>query len=429
MTTASKRWRSNGSAMASASTKTAPPPDVEKMSAPHYAFKVGYPTPQAAQRAQDEQDLQRALQSYRFFHPTVSVAGVFQGTRAAGGPDNKGALILSGAPRHVLFTGNSDTPYMGATFNLKEIGPLVIELPAGPYLGIVNDHNFGWVHDIGLPGPDAGKGGKHLILPPNYKDDVPPGYFTVRSKTNYILVGARALPPGGDMAAGLEAQRRVKMYPLARAANPPAFEFIDRTNDKIDITLLGWEDNIKFWEKLRKVLQEEPAIEEFRPMTGMLANLGIEQGKPISPDASMRAILERAAKIGRDQMLVAGFGSNRLTALSGRIANGSTQRCALRMATSNCRPALTLRRATAGSRGPSACPQRWCCGRRVPARFIGSACGTRTATTSTAAKLTSSACRNLCRRNRSGRSPPTMPGPGRKFGPIKPKPHCARWWN
>jgi len=113
------------------------------------------------------------------------------------------------------------------------------------------------------------------------------------------------------MAAGLEAQRRVKMYPLARAANPPAFEFIDRTNDKIDITLLGWEDNIKFWEKLRKVLQEEPAIEVFRPMTGMLANLGIEQGKPFSPDARMRTILERAAKIGRDQMLVAGFGSNR----------------------------------------------------------------------------------------------------------------------
>jgi hypothetical protein len=167
-------------------------PDVEKMSAPHCGFKVGYPTPQAAQRAQDEQDLQRALQSYRFFYPTVSVEGVFQGTRAAGVANNKGALILSGAPRHLLFTGNSDTPYMGATFKLKEIGPLVIELPAGPYLGIVNDHNFGWVHDIGLPGPDAGKGGKHLILPPNYKDDVPPGYFTVRSKTNYILVGARA---------------------------------------------------------------------------------------------------------------------------------------------------------------------------------------------------------------------------------------------
>ena len=61
----------------------------------------------------------------------------------------------------------------------------------------------------------------------------------------------------------------------------------------------------------RPAAKEEPAIEEFRAMTGMLANLGIEQGKPFAPDARMRAILERAAKIGRDQMLVSGFGSNR----------------------------------------------------------------------------------------------------------------------
>ena len=286
-------------------------PDVEAVAAPHYAFKIGFPTPQTARLAHDEQDLQRAVQCYRFFYPTVSMEGVFQGTRAAGVTDNNSAMILSGAPRHVLFTGNSDTPYMGATFNLKEVGPLVIELPAGPYLGIVNDHNFGWVQDIGLPGPDAGKGGKHLILPPDYKGDVPRGYFSARAKTNYILIAARALPPGGDMHAGLEAQRKVKMYPLARASNPPAYEFIDRTNDKINITLLDWEDNIQFWQQLHKVLQEEPAIEEFRAMTGMLANLGIEQGKPFAPDARMRAILERAAKIGRDQMLVSGFGSNR----------------------------------------------------------------------------------------------------------------------
>jgi len=285
--------------------------DVEKVAAPDYAFMGGYPTPQEAQRVRDEQDLQRAVQAYRFFYPTVSMEGVFQGTREAGAPDNKGALIFSGAPRHLLFTGNSDTPYMGGVVNLKETGPLVIELPPGPYLGVVNDHNFGWVHDVGLPGLDAGKGGMHLILPPDYKGETPVGYYTARSKTNFILIGIRALPPNGDMKAALEAQRNIKIYPLAEAANPPAYEFVDRTNDKIDITLLRWEGNLQFWRKLHKVLQEEPAQEEFRPMYGMLANLGIEQGKPLAPDPRMRAIFERASKIGRDQMRVAGFGSNR----------------------------------------------------------------------------------------------------------------------
>ncbi|WP_410967322.1 hypothetical protein, partial [Salmonella sp. SAL4436] len=66
---------------------------------------------------QDEQDYQRAIQAYRFFYPTVSMEGTFQGTRDAGVEDNTGAMILAGGPRHVLFTGNSDTPYMGAVFN------------------------------------------------------------------------------------------------------------------------------------------------------------------------------------------------------------------------------------------------------------------------------------------------------------------------
>jgi hypothetical protein len=276
-----------------------------------YEFKGGYPTAETAKLVQDEQDFQRAVQAYRFFYPTVSMEGTMQGQRDAGAKDNQGALILAGGPRHTLFTGNSDTPYMGGVFNLKETGPLVIELPAGPYLGIVNDHNYGWVHDIGLPGDDAGKGGKHLILPPDFKGDIPGGDYTTRSKTNFVLVAARALPPHGDMKAGLDAQRNVKIYPLAKAASPPPYEYLDRTNDKIDVTLLRWEDNIQFWEKLHKTLQEEPAVEEFRPMYGMLAMLGIEQGKPFAPDARMKGILERAAKVGRDQMLVAGYASSR----------------------------------------------------------------------------------------------------------------------
>ena len=38
-----------------------------------------------------------------------------------------------------------------------------------------------WAGDVGLPGPDAGKGGKYLVLPPDYTGDVPEGYFPYRS--------------------------------------------------------------------------------------------------------------------------------------------------------------------------------------------------------------------------------------------------------
>jgi hypothetical protein len=40
---------------------------------------------------------------------------------------------------------------------------MVVDLPSGPLMSAVNDLNQLWVVDIGLPGPDKGKSGKHLI--------------------------------------------------------------------------------------------------------------------------------------------------------------------------------------------------------------------------------------------------------------------------
>jgi len=43
-----------------------------------------------------------------------------------------------------------------------------------------------------LPGPDAGKGGKFLILRPGYDKPVPGGYFVYRSGTNNVFVFLRS---------------------------------------------------------------------------------------------------------------------------------------------------------------------------------------------------------------------------------------------
>src|SRR5262245_58444311 len=117
-----------------------------------YTFERGYPAPESARRDHDEQDYQRAIQAYQFFYPTISLEGIFQGVRDAGVEDSKGALIFSCGPKNVLFTANSDTPYLFAVLNLKQSGPMVVELPAGPYIGLLNDHNFRWIADMGLTG-------------------------------------------------------------------------------------------------------------------------------------------------------------------------------------------------------------------------------------------------------------------------------------
>lgn len=49
-----------------------------------YVFEQGYPTPATSKSARDDADYQRAITAYRFWYPTVSVEGIFNGNREAG---------------------------------------------------------------------------------------------------------------------------------------------------------------------------------------------------------------------------------------------------------------------------------------------------------------------------------------------------------
>jgi hypothetical protein len=273
-------------------------------------FPGGFPTPETAQRLYDEADLNRAIQAYRFFYPNVSIAGLFAGFETFSPVDNKAFFVLEGKPNQVLFTPNSDTPYAALPLDLKA-GPITVELPAGPLLGVANDLNFRWVIDMGLPGPDAGKGGKPIILPPDWKGETPAGYYTGHSTTNRVFLIIRSLPLGGDIKAAIERIQTVKVQPL----NPPAGwtqpTWTIVTEKSFDATPLQWENTLKFWEILHAIIDKEPAYEPFRNYYGELAALGIVKGKPFAPDARMTRILEQAARMGNAQMRVQSLADRR----------------------------------------------------------------------------------------------------------------------
>lgn len=276
-----------------------------------YKFERGYPTAKTAELVRADADEQRALIAYRFWYPTVSVEGIFEGNRAVGIDDGKKWGIASTGPRQVGFTLNSDTPYGSAVLDLTN-GPMVIELPPGPFIGLVNDHNQGWVQDLGLPGPDAGKGGRHLVLPPGYDGKVPEGYHVGRSHSLKNLLAVRAMPVGGDVDKALNALRTIKIYRWSEdGTQSTPLEVVDTTKQAMDSSSLRWEDNFQFWEVLNKIIQQEALVPAFLPMYGLLSELGIEKGKAFKPDQRMKALLTRAAKEGRDQMLVAAFDSQR----------------------------------------------------------------------------------------------------------------------
>jgi hypothetical protein len=290
----------------------APKETVEKApSAPStgYTFAQNYPTPDAATKARDDADFQRAVTAYRFWYPAVSLQAVFEGQAAAGAPDN-GIMVVAGGPRHVMFTLNSDTPYGGGAFNLKD-RPLVVEMPPGAFIALADDRYQGWIMDMGLPGPDAGKGGKHLIVGPDFKGKIPGDYFVGHSKSNLIMVAIRSIPVDGNVTAASDALRNIKIYPLASASHPDLSPFVDLTDKPISGAAIMWEDNIQYWQRLHDIIDEEPAVPEWSTMYGPLASLGIAKGQPFQPDARMTELLTRAAREGRDQMLVSAFASAR----------------------------------------------------------------------------------------------------------------------
>ena len=69
-----------------------------------YNFERGFPAGDTAQRARDDADLQRAITAYRFWYPTVSNEGIFNGNRSVGIEDGKAWGIAAAGPRQLGFS-------------------------------------------------------------------------------------------------------------------------------------------------------------------------------------------------------------------------------------------------------------------------------------------------------------------------------------
>ena len=276
-----------------------------------HQFRGGYPAGDMSQTVYDEADLQRAIETYKFFYPTVSGVAMIKGNEPVGLVLNKVFGMLELKPVQLMYTGNSDTPYGPMDLDLS-VGPLVVELEPGPLIVCSIDMNQRWVADMGLPGPDGGKGGKHLLVGPDYTGPLPEsGYYIHRTSANLQIVGARSLPVNGDVAAAKARLTTIKVYPLDPATPWQEPVWKDLTDVPQDTTPLAWESNFQFWEQLKYAIDTQPPYEGYHNEYGALAALGIERGKPFEPDARLRGVLEEAARAGNAQMRVRSFDDDR----------------------------------------------------------------------------------------------------------------------
>ena len=134
------------------------------------------PTAETTQKIYDNLDFLRGVEVFLNFVPgrVDGSDAPRQASSTARSKSNQVVIFDQLMDSNPLFlTGNTDTVYGIVFLDLETDGPTVVEIPPGCGPGTVNDAFFRFVIDMGAPGPDRGKGGKYLIVPPGYKGEVP----------------------------------------------------------------------------------------------------------------------------------------------------------------------------------------------------------------------------------------------------------------
>ncbi len=261
-------------------------------------FAGGYPSKDAIRKLQDELAFQKATQAYLWAVPLVSYTNWFDAQKNTfGAKDGDIVQYKTIKAKQGILTGNGTTPYAISFADLEKTGPLVLEVPAGPSAGVIDDMFQRAVKDFGVSGDERGKGASFIIIAPGMK--APENYdrnkyVLVQNKTKDVFFGIRALQADPEEADKF--LKKFKIYPYSKVGNPPEMRFIV-VDDK---TPWGqWQQHgMAYWKTVKKIVDHE----SFGPREGyilaMLESLGIEKGKPFKPTKEQKKLLKEAAVVG-----------------------------------------------------------------------------------------------------------------------------------
>lgn len=271
--------------------------------------RKNYIPKERALQVERELRLARAADAYRMFFPSVSSWSFFADLMDMGFVPNQRHMYCRSTSDKIALTPNNDTPYAVVLIDATE-KPVVLELPEGPLMGVLNDWYFQEAGNVGLPGPDGGKGGKHLIVGPEYKGELPTeGYFIAHSATNHCLAAVRAVPAPGDIDGALKLLSKIKTYPLGEADHS---EMVDSSDRKpFVVSTVMREETIDYWRAVHDIVNNDVLLDSFYMEYGRLAAIGIERGKPFPEDQETQAMLLEASRIALEQMTVESLCSSR----------------------------------------------------------------------------------------------------------------------
>lgn len=259
-------------------------------------FFDGFPTERTAERLYEHLDFIRGAEAFLAAMPAASAEAIRRGFRDVGVSRNHVVGIFQNLldARSLYLTANTESIYFGCWLDLRE-GPVVVE-SAPNTLGMVNDFFFRYVADLGNAGPDKGKGGKYLFLPPDWEGDVPDGYFTFRSPTYGNLLFWRGFVVDGDPAPTVkQINETVRIYPLHWPSDRDDMRLVEISGIPHNTIHAN---TIDFYREIREVIRDEPAAAFSPEVLGLLASIGIEKDARFEPDKRLRATLAEAVAVG-----------------------------------------------------------------------------------------------------------------------------------
>jgi hypothetical protein len=268
-------------------------PDTVKSRIGELKFTDGIPDSATVQKVYDNLDFSRGVEAFFVGMPAASVYALCEGLDKVGVKKNKiiGVTEQLMDAKALFLTANTTTVYSFLCVDLKN-EPMVVQIPP-QVLGPIDDAYFRFVTDVGITGPDKGKGGKYLLVPPGYKGALPKsGYHISKTPTFSNVVFYRAFVKNGDIAATVKQVKEARVYPLSAAKNPP------KTQEFLNVSGMQFNtihsNDFHFYEELNAVVQAEPA-DAFNPESvGLFASIGIKKGQSFNPDARMKSILSDA---------------------------------------------------------------------------------------------------------------------------------------